>query len=66
MRSSSGYIFGIGLGLVLLSVLNHFVIKAYLVPNFTKIIFGIGVLAIIAAVAMFAAGSGKARSVKPS
>jgi hypothetical protein len=66
MRSSSGYIFGIGLGLVLLSVLNHFVFKAYLVPNFTKIIFGIGVLAIIAAVGLFAVGSGKARSVKPS
>jgi hypothetical protein len=66
MRSSSGYIFGIGLGLVLLSVLNHFVFRAYLLPNFTKILFGIGVLAIIGAVALFAMGSGTARSGKSS
>jgi hypothetical protein len=66
MRSSSGYIFGIGLGLVLLSVLNHFVFKADPMPYFTKIVFGIGVLAVIAGAAMFAAGSGKARTVKSS
>jgi hypothetical protein len=60
MRGSSGYIFGIGLGLVVLSVLNHFVFKAYVLPNFTKIVFGIGVLAVIAGAAMFAMGSSKA------
>jgi hypothetical protein len=52
MQSSSGYIFGIGIGIVLLSVLNHFVFKADPIAHTTRIVFALGVVITLAAVAM--------------
>ena len=56
MQSSSGYIFGIGIGIILLSVLNHFVIKADPIAHTTSIVFALGVVlaAVGVAVAVFA------------
>jgi hypothetical protein len=55
MQSSSGYLFGIGLGIMLLSVLNHFVIKADPVAHTTSIVFALGfvIAAVGVALAVF-------------
>jgi hypothetical protein len=61
MRSSSGYIFGIGIGLLVLSVLNHFVFKVNPIVYTTRIVFALGlVLAVTGAVFAFVR-SGKSR-----
>jgi hypothetical protein len=52
MQSSSGYIFGVGIGIVLLSVLNHFVFKADPIAHTTRIVFAFGVVLALVGVAV--------------
>ena len=61
MRSSSGYIFGIGIGLLLLSVLNHFVFKVDPILYTTKIVFALGLVCAVAGAVFAIVRSGKSR-----
>jgi hypothetical protein len=61
MRSSSGYLFGIGVGLVLLSLLNHFVFKVNPIVYTTKIVFVLGVVVAGTGLALALVASGKSR-----
>jgi hypothetical protein len=61
MRSSSGYIFGIGIGLLLLSVLNHFVFKLNPIVYTTKIVFALGLVLAVTGAVFAMMGGGKSR-----
>jgi hypothetical protein len=58
MRRASGYVFGIGIGLVLLSILNHYIFRVNLITYTTKIAFALGVvIAVVGAVLALVGGS---------
>jgi hypothetical protein len=59
MRSTSGYVVGVGIGLILLSILNHFVFKMDPISHTTKIVFGLGVVVALAGAALIVVGSSK-------
>lgn len=61
MQSSSGYVFGIGIGMLLLSVLNHFVLKFDPIAHTTKIAFALGMVIMLAGAALAIVGSTKPR-----
>lgn len=62
MRRLSGYLFGIGIGLVLLSILNHFIFKVDLIAYTTKIAFALGVVIALVGAALALVGNSKAQT----
>jgi hypothetical protein len=57
--SSSGIIFGFGIGIVILGFLNFFVTKLHPVAHTTMIVAGLGAVVALFGVALFVAGSRK-------
>jgi hypothetical protein len=52
MQSSSGYIFGVGIGIMLLGVLNYFVIKVDPVAHTTSIVVALGLVVALVGLAL--------------
>jgi hypothetical protein len=60
-RNTSGYVVGVGIGLVVLSVLNHYTVRADPVAHTTRIIFALGVVVALAGVALAVVSGARAR-----
>jgi hypothetical protein len=59
MRGVSGYAVGVGIGLVLLGLVNHFALKVLPIAHASTVIFALGALLALAGIALATVGSSK-------